>query len=138
MSDEVAGLPTSDEKWVRKSLRNLTEELKEQSYDVSRTTINRLLKKLDYGLVSNRKSLVRNKHPEQDRQFRYIKRVKKLFLDAGFPVISIDAKDKELIGDFLNKGQTWRQEPERVLIHDFPDDAVGRAVPYGIYDLTHR
>lgn len=134
----MAGLPTGNEKWVRKSLRNLASELKEKTYDVSRTTVKRLLRKLDYGLVSNRKSLVRIEHPDQDRQFRYIKRVKKLFLDAGFPVISIDAKDKEQIGDFLNKGRNWRQKPERVLLHDFPSDAIGRAVPYGIYDLTHN
>ena len=138
VSDEVAGLPTGAEKWVRKSLRNLTSELQEQTYEVSRTTVKRLLDKLEYGLVSNRKSLVREKHPDQDRQFHYIKRVKKLFLEAGFPVISIDAKNKELIGDFLNKGRNWRQEPESVLLHDFLNDAVGRAVPYGIYDLRHN
>lgn len=138
LSDDVAGLPTGDEKWVRKSLRNLAKELAKQSCSVSTNTLRRLLDKLDYGLASNRKSLIKEKHPDQDRQFRYIKRVKKLFMDAGYPVISVDGKAKEQIGDFANAGQAWCQEAEEVLIHDFPSDAIGTARPYGIYDLCHN
>lgn len=138
VADDLAGLPTGSEKWVRKSLSNLAEELTKRTYAVSPTTVQRLLAKLDYGLLSNRKSLLKARHPEQDRQFRYIQRVKTFFLDAGFPVISVDAKDKVLIGDFANAGQSWRQSAEKVLLHDFPSDAVGVAKPYGIYDLRHN
>jgi hypothetical protein len=138
VSDEVAGLPSSNEKWVRKSLRQIARDLKEQSCKVGRTTVRRLLRKLEYGLVSNRKSLTGSDHPDQDRQFRYIRRVKGLFLEAGLPVIRVDAKNKELIGEFFNKGRTWRKEAEVVHAHDFRTDAHALAVPYGIYDLTHN
>jgi hypothetical protein len=138
VSDEVAGLPTSSEKWVRKSLRQIARELKEQSYQIGRSTVRRLLRKLDYGLVSNRKSLSGADHPDRDRQFRYIRRVKQLFLAAGLPIISIDAKNKELIGPFYQKGRCWRQAADKVYAHDFLNDAEGLAVPYGIYDLTHN
>ena len=103
MSDEVAGLPTGPEKWVRKSLRQIARDLTQQSYQLSRTTVGRLLRKLEYGLVSNRKSLTGADHPDRDRQFRYIRRVKQLFLEAGLPIISVDAKNKELIGPFIRK-----------------------------------
>ena len=138
VSDDVAGLPTSAEKWVRKSLRQIVSQLNKQSYSVGRTTVGRLLKKLKYGLVSNRKSLTGTRHPDQERQFRYIRRVKRLFGEAGLPIISVDAKNKELIGNFFNKGRTWRQEPDKVSAHDFLNDANALAVPYGIYDLTHN
>ena len=138
MSDEVAGLPTSPEKWVRKSLRQLAADLKEQSCEIGRSTVSRLLRKLEYGLVSNRKSLTGADHPDRDRQFRYIRRVKRLFLEAGLPIISVDAKNKELIGPFYNKGRTWRKKADQVLAHDFLNDAEGLATPYGVYDVTHN
>jgi hypothetical protein len=112
--------------------------LGQQSYTIGRTTISRLLRKLDFGLVANRKSLTGPDHPDRDRQFRYIHRVREHHLKAGYPVISVDAKNKELIGNFANSGRTWRQEPEHVNAHDFRSDALGRAVPYGIYDLAHN
>jgi hypothetical protein len=138
VADEVAGLPTGPEKWVRKSLSHLAQELSRRTSAISTTTVKRLLEKLDYGLLSNRKSLLKQRHPQQDRQFRYIKQVKHLFLEAGFPVISVDAKDKVLIGEFANRGQSWRQSAEAVLLHDFPSDGLGIAKPYGIYDLRHN
>lgn len=138
VSEQVAGLPTRPEKWVRKSLRQIVRELKKQSYQLGRTTVRRLLRKLEYGLVSNRKSLTGVDHPDRDRQFRYIQRVKRLFLAAGWPIISVDAKNKELIGPFYNKGRGWRQAADRVLAHDFLNDADGLAVPYGIYDVTNN
>jgi hypothetical protein len=138
VADEVAGLPTTDEKWVRKSLRTIANELQVQAYEVGRTTVGRLLRMLNYGLLSNRKSLIKSDHPDRDLQFRYLDRIKHAFLAAGLPVISVDTKEKELIGDFFNPGQTWRQEAEQVLVHDFRTDALGLAVPYGIYDLTHN
>ena len=123
---------------MRRSLRKLAALLREQAFNVGRTTVRRLLNKLKLGLVANRKSLTGPKHPDQDRQFRYIHRVRDHYLKAGYPVISVDTKNKELIGDFANKGRTWRQSAEQVNAHDFRSDALGRAVPYGIYDLTHN
>ncbi len=134
----MAGLPTAPDKWVRKSLRQIAGDLKAHSYQIGRTTIGRLLRKLEYGLVSNRKSLTGADHPDRDRQFRYIRRVKQLFLAAGLPIISVDAKNKELIGPFYNKGRTWRKEADKVHVHDFRNDAEGLAVPYGVYDVTHN
>ncbi len=138
VADETAGLPTGPEKWVRKSLSNLAQALSERVSAISPTTVKRLLEQLDYGLMANRKSLIKATHPDQDRQFRYINHVRKLFLAAGLPVISVDAKDKVLLGDFANAGQSWRQSAEQVLLHDFPADGVGVAKPYGIYDVRHN
>ena len=123
---------------MRRSLRKIAAQLNEQAYDVGRTTIGRLLKKFNFGLVANRKNLSGPAHPDRDRQFRYIHRVRQLFLEAGHPVISVDTKKKELVGNFANRGRTWRQRPEQVNTHDFPSDALGRAVPYGIYDIAHN
>jgi len=138
VADEVAGDPMSEQKWVRYSLASMVQALTERGCRISPNTVRRLLKELDYGLYSNRKSLMETTHPDRDRQFRYIARVKKLFLAAGRPVISDDTKKKELIGNFHNAGRTWAQQPEKVNVHDFPQDAMGRAVPYGIYDMTHN
>lgn len=123
---------------MRKSLKHLAQALTERTAPVSRTTVKRLLDKLDYGLMANRKSLIKAKHPDQDRQFRYIKQVRKRFLKAGFPVISVDAKAKVVIGNFANAGQSWCQVAEPVLLHDFPSDGLGVAKPYGLYDLRHN
>jgi hypothetical protein len=100
--------------------------------------VRRLLKKLEYELYSNRKSLTGPSHPDRDKQFRYIRRVKQLFLAAGYPVISVDTKKKELIGNFRNQGNHWASQPEQVNVHDFRQDSLGWAVPFGIYDLTHN
>lgn len=125
-------------KWVRRSLRQLSKALHKQDYAVGRMTVRRLLKGLDYSLKSNRKEDSGPPHPDRGRQFRYIRRVTRLFRAAGHPVISVDTKKKELIGNFKNPGQTWCRQAERVNVHDFRHDAEGRAVPYGIYDLTHN
>jgi hypothetical protein len=138
VADEVAGDPMSEQKWVRCSLTYLARQLAKRRFRIGRTTVRRLLKKLEYALCRNRKSLTGPAHPDRDQQFRYIARLKRLFLAAGLPVISVDTKKKELIGNFLNPGRTWTQEPEKVNVHDFRQDAIGRAVPYGIYDLTHN
>jgi hypothetical protein len=128
----------STKKWVRKSLRSLAGALNRQEYTSGRTTVRRLLYKLDYDLYYNRQSLTGPPHPDRDCQFRYINRVKKLFLSAGYPVISVDTKKKELIGNFKNHGVTWASQALSVNAHDFKQDALGRAVPYGIYDLAHH
>jgi hypothetical protein len=138
IADDVAGDPMSQQKWVRRSLIYIARQLAKRKFRIGPTTVRRLLKKLEYGLCGNRKSLTGPSHPNRDKQFRYIRRVKKLFLAAGCPVISVDTKKKELIGNFRNQGRSWTQQPEQVNVHDFPQDALGRAVPYGIYDLTHN
>jgi len=138
VEDETEGDPMSSKKWIRSSLRKLSEALAKEEYQIGRMTIRRLLKESGYSLKANQKQDSGSSHPDRDRQFRYIKRVKRLFLANGHPVISTDTKKKELIGNFKNSGQAWCQDAERVDIHDFPSDAVGRAVPYGIYDLEHN
>ncbi len=127
----------SAKKWVRRSLRKLSQALQDSGFFASAMTVRRLLREADYSLKANRKENTAT-HPERDRQFRYITRVKRLFWEAGHPVISVDMKKKELIGDFKNPGQAWCQEAERVNVHDFRDDAKGLAAPYGIYDLLHN
>ncbi len=127
----------SAKKWVRRSLRKLSAALQASGVFASSMTVRRLLREADYSLKANRKENTAP-HPERDRQFRYITRVKHLFLEAGHPVISIDMKKKELIGDFENPGQVWCQEAERVNAHDFRSDAIGLAAPYGIYDLLNN
>jgi hypothetical protein len=128
----------SAQKWVRSSLRKLKQALSEQGYGICRMTVRRLLADLAYSLQANCKRFTGPPHPDRDRQFRYIARVKNLFLAAGCPVISTDTKKKELIGNFKNAGRIWCDQPEVVNAHDFPSDALCRAVPYGIYDLTHN
>ena len=98
----------------------------------------RLLRHKRYALRVNRKRLSRQHDPQRDQQFRYIARQRRKFQRAGLPVISVDAKKKELIGLFKNPGRTWRQKPLEVLATDFLTDAEGKAIPYGIYDLTHN
>ena len=134
---EIAGDPTNEQKWVRHSLTYLACALAKRCYRIGRTTVRRLLKKLKYGLFGNRQSLTPS-HPERDKQFRFIRRVRKLFRKAGLPVISVDTKNKELIGNFKNTGSSWSKAPIKVNAHDFPSEAKGRATPYGIYDLTHN
>ena len=125
-------------KWVRSSLRQLSKSLSELGYSVGYVTVGRLLREQGYSLKSNRKCFTGPPHPDRDRQFRYIQRVKRLFMAAGHPVISVDTKKKELIGNFRNVGRAWCREADEVNVYDFRKDALGRAVPYGIYDLKHN
>jgi len=117
---------------VRSRLRALSKQLDRRACP---TTIGRLLRAHKYGLRSHRKVLHTGKHhAERDRQFRYIAEQRQDFRQRGDPRISVDTKKKELIGQFKNPGQTWRQAADQVNDHDFPKDAQGRAAPYGIYD----
>ncbi len=127
----------SEQKWVRSSLRHLSARLKGLGYGVSPPTVGRLLRKLGYSLRVNRKKHEANgAHPERQQQFEVLERQKEIFQLAGWPIISVDTKKKELIGNFKNAGQAWGQEAEVVNVHDFPHDAVLRAVPYGIYEVN--
>ena len=96
-----------------------------------------MLRDLGYSLKANVKDKAGKQHPDRDQQFNYIEAQRQAFQASGWPIISVDTKKKELIGNFKNAGQTWCQEPETVDVHDFPQDALGRAVPYGIYDVIY-
>lgn len=123
---------------MRQSLRGLKATLASVGVLVSHVSIRRLLKQQDYSLKANRKSVATTQHPQRDQQFRYIARVKQRFIKAGHPVISVDTKQKELIGNFKNAGQQWTQKADAVNDHEFPGDASAKAVPYGIYDVVHN
>ncbi len=125
-------------RWVRRSLRHLSQDLKQAGHRACPNTVRRLLGQHAYSLKSNRKREAAAEHPDRNRQFAYLAAQKQAFLEVGAPVISVDTKKKEWVGNFKNAGQTWCQEAERVHLHDFPQDALGRAVPYGIYDLAHN
>lgn len=138
VKDEVAGDPMSERKWIRRSLRKLSDMLDKEGYAISHWTVKRLLRKEKFRLKGNNKRFTGPPHPERDRQMRYIQRVIRLFRANGHPIISVDTKKKELIGNFANAGRVWCQEAEQVNAHDFLQDALVRAVPYGLYDLTHN
>ncbi len=125
----------NEQKWERSSLRQLADELAQAGHWISHTTVGRLLKEMGYSLKANVKRLAGSDHPDRERQFEYLQQQKQAFLAAGQPVISVDTKKKEWIGNFKNPGRTWCQQAEAVLDHDFEQDALGKAVPYGIYDL---
>lgn len=128
----------SEQKWHRSSLRHLVDEMEKLGYWLSHTTIRRLLEKLGYSLKANEKRLAGSQHPDRNRQFEYITAQKAAFRAEGLPIISVDTKKKELIGNFKNPGQEWCLAARAVNDHDFEQDALGKAVPYGIYDLEHN
>jgi hypothetical protein len=135
----TAGDPMGEQKWLRASLRSLSRRLGDAGHAASPPTVRRLLDDQGYRLHANTKQLEPSAaHPDRDRQFGYITEQRQAFGAAGLPEISVDTKKKELIGRFKNAGRVWSQEPEPVNVHDFRPDALGRAVPYGIYDLTHN
>jgi len=127
---ETGGDPQGHCQYTRSSLRSLAKRLGRGSA----TTIGRLLKSLGYSLKTNVKRLIGKIHPQRDWQYRLIQRTKALFIRAGQPVISVDAKKSELIGNFKNSGQRYCQTADEVNVYDFPSDAQGKATPYGIYD----
>jgi hypothetical protein len=138
VAPHTAGDPMTPTKWLNCRLTDLQERLAQQGHPASLPTLSRLLKAADYRLRANRKQLAEANHPDRDIQFSYIRQQRTAHLDAGQPVISVDSKKKELIGAFKNNGQAWSQVAELVNVHDFPSAAVGRAVPYGIYDLLRN
>jgi transposase len=135
IEDELAGDPMKERKWVRKTLRWMGKKLEAKGINVSLGTIWNTLKKHGISLKKNKKSKSTQDHPKRDEQFLMLSKLKRLFLDSGKPVISVDCKKKELIGNFKNDGRTWRKKAIEVLDHDFPNLGTGKLVPYGIYDL---
>lgn len=131
MEGATAGDPTSAVKWIRKSIRTVSRILR-----VSSTKAWRMLRRAKYRLRFNRKRLTRKISPDRERQFTQINRLKALFARRNEPVISVDAKKRELVGLFKNQGREWRKAPIDVDMYDFPSDADGVAIPYGIYDVT--
>lgn len=135
VEEQTAGSPAGHQKWVRHSVGYLSERLRQQGFDVSATTVYRLLDDLDYSLKANRKRFTGPPHPDRDRQFDYLGRQRQLFAILGCPTLSVDSKKKELLGNFKNSGRQWCRQAAEVNAHDFLDDAVGRGVPYGVYDV---
>jgi hypothetical protein len=125
-------------RWTTKSVRKLAEQLTAQGHPVSHQTVASLLHEMDYSLQSNRKNTEGADHPDRDKQFRHIARRAREEQAAGNPVISVDTKKKELVGNFKNSGREWRPkgQPEQVRIHDFVIKELGKVAPYGVYDLA--
>jgi hypothetical protein len=131
------GDPQSPLKWICKSTRALSKELKKRGHAVSRTTVAKLLKEAGYSSQATRKTIEGTHHPDRNAQFEHINRRVKAQRRAGQPALSVDTKKKENIGNYKNPGRTWRRkgQPVKVKTHDFPDKKKGKAVPYGVYDI---
>ena len=134
------GDPQSPLRWTCKSLSNLQAELIEQGYQIGRTKIAEILKKLGYSLQGNRKTREGKDHPDRDQQFEHIARRVKAYRHGGRPAVSVDTKKKEVLGTKANVGREYRPkgEPLEVDTHDFPDKTLGKAVPYGVYDIAEN
>ena len=134
------GDPESPLRWTTKSVRNLAAELNAMGHRVGKQKVSELLHDLEYSLQSLRKTTEGSSHPDRNAQFEHINEQAKRFQAKGQPVISVDTKKKELIGDFHNKGREWRPagEPEPVRVHDFIDPELGKAIPYGVYDVARN
>jgi Rhodopirellula transposase DDE domain len=132
------GHPESPLRWTCKSTAKLAEELTQQNHPVTDRTVARLLKQVGYSLQANRKTREGSSHPDRNAQFEYINNQVSAFQKQNQPVISVDTKKKELVGEFKNPGQEWQPkgEPEKVDVHDFPKKDLGKAIPYGVYDLA--
>lgn len=132
------GDPMSPLRWTCKSTRALSEELRTAGFQVSSTKIGNLLKSQGYSLQGNRKTIEGKQHPDRNAQFEYIARRVKARRRCGEPAISVDTKKKEPLGNMKNPGRTWRKkgDPVKVTTHDFPDKELGKAVPYGVYDIA--
>src|ERR1041385_639838 len=126
------------DKWLNCRLRDLQAKLAEKAHQISLPVISRLLKQRDYRLRANRKNEEGKSPPQRDQQFVYLQQQRQAFMQAGQPVLSVDTKKKELVGNFKNAGRIWCQEPLAVNVHDFSSQGEGKAVPYGLYDLTHN
>ena len=134
------GHPESPLLWSSKSTSKLAAELARQGHPVSDRTVAALLRAEHYSLQANRKTQEGSSHPDRDAQFGYINQQAILALREGLPVVSVDTKKKELVGEYKNSGQEWqpRGKPRTVNVHDFPDPKMGKAIPYGIYDLANN
>ena len=135
---ESRGDPMCPLRWTAKSTRTLAGELAAQGFAVSHVTVGDLLHRMGYSLQATAKENEGAQHPDRDAQFRHIDGQARAHLEAGEPVVSVDTKKKEVVGNLANKGREWQpaKAPARVDVHDFPDPEVGKAIPYGVYDLA--
>jgi transposase len=140
VAPETRGDPESLLRWTTKSVRKLADQLREMGHSIGRQKVSELLHELGYSLQSLSKTREGTSHPDRDAQFRYINRKAREFQARGEPVISVDTKKKELIGDFHIDGQEWQPKgkPETVRTHDFIDRNLGKAIPYGVYDIARN
>lgn len=131
------GDPEISLRWSINSTRTLAKQLQKQNHPVSHTKVSQLLKTNGFSMQANQKTREGLSHPDRDLQFHHINNTAGAYLKAGNPVISVDTKKKELIGNYKNNGQTWlpKGKPTEVNTHDFPDKTLGKAAPYGIYDI---
>ncbi len=134
ISGDTAGDPMSTKRWSRRSTYKLSDELKEQGISACPNSVGNILKENNYSIRSNRKTIAATQHKDRNKQFEIISEVKKSFQDLGQPVISVDSKKKEPIGNFKNPGKKWEKDFENVSMYDFRSYATGIASPYGIYE----
>ncbi len=137
VDEDSRGDPESLLRWTARSVRNIAASLRDLGHEAHFSTVAMLLRLLGYSLQANVKTREGASHPDRDAQFRHINETAKAAVAAGLPVISVDTKKKELVGDFKNAGREWRLQgkPELVRVHDFQDKQLGKAIPYGVYDL---
>jgi hypothetical protein len=137
IAPETRGDPMSPLRWTCKSTRQLSEALAQRGLTASYHVVGQMLHHLGYSLQANAKTLEGKQHPDRDAQFRYINTTSGRYIARGWPVISVDTKKKELVGRYANGGDEWQPagEPEQVNVHDFRDPRVGKAIPYGVYDV---
>jgi Rhodopirellula transposase DDE domain len=137
VDDHTGGSPEDALRWTSKSKAKLAAAVAARGHPVSPNTVGRLLREAGYSLQANRKDKEGRAPPERDAQFRYLNAQVRAFLGRGQPVLSVDTKKKELVGEFKNAGRTWRPTgaPVRVNVHDFPSQSRGKAIPYGVYDV---
>jgi hypothetical protein len=138
LQDATAGDPMSGLKWTHRSLRKIQRALRRRGIRLTPPTIARLLRQLHFSLRTNRKRVAGIRDLDRDRQYRYLTRLRRLYITLGLPVISVDTKKKELVGNFKNAGRCWRRQDRDVLDHDYPTWALGRAIPVGVYDLAYN
>ena len=140
MESTTRGHPETCLRWTCKSVRKLAEELQQKGHQVSYPVVAELLHELDYSLQVNRKTKEGDSHPDRNAQFEHINAKVQQYFQSKQPVISVDTKKKELVGEFKNSGQAWRPkgEPVQVRVHDFVIPELGRAAPYGVYDLAQN
>jgi len=134
MKADTAGDPMSDQKWSRKDTRSISRQMRDKGVRLCPNTVGQLLRDQKYSLRVNRKSIAETQHPDRNRQFELIADFRKRFEDAGYPILSMDTKKKELIGNFRNPGTTWTREPQHVNQHDFRSYASAIASPYGLFE----
>lgn len=138
VDEAIRGDPEATLRWVSRSQRTIVKVLRERGYKVSQKLVGRLLRQLGYSCQANRKTLEGSSHPDRDAQFQYVNGATKTAIANGEPVISVDTKKKELVGDFKNPGKELRRrgDPEPVRVHDFKIEELGKVAPYGVYDIA--